>query len=118
MWCYKCDGLRGYYKTIHKIIRFKSRSHNLQELIDCVVYFRNFHEVEQPASNQYTEVSWYVYINIKLLLWKTYDFMSDSFHLFSQLQSTSKSQQQQTDEENRVDVEEAASMQHSGIAVK
>ncbi|CAK8679146.1 unnamed protein product [Clavelina lepadiformis] len=48
---------------------------------------QNFHEVEQPASNQYTE-----------------------------LQSTSKSQQQQTDEENRVDVEETASMQHSDLS--
>ncbi|CAK8679115.1 unnamed protein product [Clavelina lepadiformis] len=48
---------------------------------------QNFHEVEQPASNQYTE-----------------------------LQSTSKSQQQQTDEENRVDVEEAASMQRSDLS--
>ncbi|XP_076825827.1 uncharacterized protein LOC143471282 isoform X3 [Clavelina lepadiformis] len=48
---------------------------------------QNFHEVEQPASNQYTE-----------------------------LQSTSKSQQQQTDEEYRVDVEETASMQRSDLS--
>ncbi|XP_076825823.1 uncharacterized protein LOC143471281 isoform X3 [Clavelina lepadiformis] len=49
---------------------------------------QNFHEVEQPASNQYTE-----------------------------LQSTSKSQQQQqTDEENRVDVEETASIQRSDLS--